>query len=79
MRTGIEVTVLVLGWLLGGSVGIGTVVFAVTIGPLVAFFLPEPAPHRLEADDRGPISTLDGVLTRSRSGHGWSRTPSSVT
>jgi uncharacterized membrane protein YczE len=40
VRTAIEVTVLVIGWLLGGSVGIGTLIFAVTIGPLVAFFLP---------------------------------------
>ena len=39
-RTAIEVTVLTIGWMLGGSVGIGTLVFAVTIGPLVAFFLP---------------------------------------
>ena len=27
------------GWLLGGSVGAGTVLFALAIGPLVAFFL----------------------------------------
>ncbi|HEY8058462.1 MAG TPA: hypothetical protein VID94_06910 [Acidimicrobiales bacterium] len=40
VRTGIEVMVLILGWLLGGSVGVGTLVFALTIGPLVAFFLP---------------------------------------
>lgn len=40
IRTGIEVSVLALGWLLGGDVGAGTVVFAVTIGPLVQFFLP---------------------------------------
>jgi uncharacterized membrane protein YczE len=40
VRTVIEVTVLTLGWFLGGSVGIGTLIFAVTIGPLVAFFLP---------------------------------------
>ncbi len=39
-RTGIEVTALALGWLLGGSVGVGTVWFAVSIGPLVAWFLP---------------------------------------
>lgn len=31
----VESTVLVLGWLLGGTVGIGTLVFAVAIGPLV--------------------------------------------
>ncbi|WP_127794632.1 YitT family protein [Agromyces sp. LHK192] len=34
VRTGIELTVLALGWLLGGNVGLGTVLFAVTIGPL---------------------------------------------
>jgi uncharacterized membrane protein YczE len=40
VRTVIEVTVVILGWLLGGEVGVGTVIFALTIGPLVAFFLP---------------------------------------
>ena len=35
VRTSIEVTVLVVGWLLGGTVGVGTVLFAVTIGPIV--------------------------------------------
>jgi uncharacterized membrane protein YczE len=39
VRTVIEVAVVVLGWLLGGDVGVGTVIFALTIGPLVAFFL----------------------------------------
>ncbi len=38
-RTLIEATVLVTGWLLGGSVGIGTVLFALGIGPLAQFFL----------------------------------------
>jgi uncharacterized membrane protein YczE len=31
---------LLVGWLLGGTVGIGTVLYALTIGPLVQFFLP---------------------------------------
>ena len=39
-RTAIEVTVLVAGFVLGGSVGLGTAVFAFGIGPLVQFFLP---------------------------------------
>ena len=34
-RTGIEATVLVVGWLLGGTVGVATVLFALSIGPLV--------------------------------------------
>ncbi len=38
-RAGIEITALVAGWLLGGTVGIGTVVFAFGMGPLVQFFL----------------------------------------
>lgn len=40
VRTGIEISVLALGWLLGGTVGVGTVLFAFTIGPLVQIFLP---------------------------------------
>ncbi|MEM9654971.1 MAG: hypothetical protein AAGA65_22965 [Actinomycetota bacterium] len=40
VRTGIEVAVLVVGWLLGGTVGIGTVVYALGIGPLVHITLP---------------------------------------
>ncbi|MGN8026405.1 membrane protein YczE [Microbacterium sp. 22242] len=39
-RLTVEVTVLAVGWLLGGTVGIGTVVFAATIGPLVHLALP---------------------------------------
>ena len=38
-RTAIELTVLVLGWALGGTIGIGTVAFALGIGPLVQAFL----------------------------------------
>ncbi len=38
-RTAVEVTVLSTGWLLGGDVGVGTVVFAVSIGPLVQMSL----------------------------------------
>jgi uncharacterized membrane protein YczE len=34
-RTAIELTVLLIGWALGGTVGVGTVVFALGIGPLV--------------------------------------------
>jgi uncharacterized membrane protein YczE len=39
-RTTIEVTVLAVGFLLGGTVGLGTVLYAVLIGPLVQIFLP---------------------------------------
>jgi len=48
VRTGIEVVVLAVGFLLGGSVGVGTVVYALAIGPIVQvllpkFMVPEPA------------------------------------
>ena len=40
VRTGIELTVLVVGFFLGGTVGIGTVLYAVSIGPLAHVFVP---------------------------------------
>ena len=40
VRTGIEVTVLAVGWLLGGTVGVGTVLYALAIGPLTQALLP---------------------------------------
>lgn len=39
VRLGIEVSVLILGWLLGGTVGLGTVLFALFIGPSVGWGL----------------------------------------
>ena len=49
VRTAIELTVLIIGWLLGGNVGFGTLAFALTIGtlvhwamPLFAIRMPEP-------------------------------------
>jgi uncharacterized membrane protein YczE len=49
VRTGIEITVLVAGALLGGTVGVGTLVYALSIGPLAhvlvpALMVPESAP-----------------------------------
>ena len=41
-RAWIELTVLIVGWFLGGTVGVATVLFAASIGPLV-----KPALHRL--------------------------------
>ena len=38
-RTLLEVTALTAGWLLGGTVGVGTLLFAGGIGPLVQMFL----------------------------------------
>ena len=61
-RTGIEVVVLAAGWLLGGSVGIGTVLYAVAIGPLVQvllprFTVPERGKSELAAVAADPVVT----------------------
>ena len=40
VRTVIEVTVLAAGWMLGGTVGVGTLAFALLIGPMVNITLP---------------------------------------
>jgi uncharacterized membrane protein YczE len=39
VRTGLEVSALGVGWLLGGRVGIGTVIFALGVGPALALVL----------------------------------------
>jgi uncharacterized membrane protein YczE len=40
VRTSLEVAVVATGWLLGGTLGLGTVLYAVAIGPLVQVLLP---------------------------------------
>src|SRR5215470_8128821 len=53
VRTCIEITVLAAGWLLGGTVGVGTVVYAVCIGPLAHVFVPlfsRPKPDQAHPD-----------------------------
>ena len=39
IRAIIEVSVVIVGWYLGGVVGIGTIIFALAIGPFVSFGL----------------------------------------
>ncbi len=56
VRTGIELTVLGVGWALGGTVGVGTVVYALSIGPLAHIFIPLFAHGR-----RTPEGALEAV------------------
>ena len=58
-RTVLEVAVLVAGWLLGGSVGIGTVLFAVTIGPNVHWCLERMSLEPLAVVHPGPIIEVE--------------------
>jgi uncharacterized membrane protein YczE len=51
VRTAIEVTVLAIGWLLGGNAGIGTLAFALLVGPMVNFTLPLLRVPELERKD----------------------------
>lgn len=54
VRTGIELTVLALGWLCGGTAGIGTILYAVAIGPIVHATLAFFTIPRAKADDSDP-------------------------
>jgi uncharacterized protein len=49
VRTGIEVTAVTIGWLLGGKVGIGSVLFALLIGHAVSVSVRRIAPHAAPA------------------------------
>lgn len=56
IRIAIELTVLAVGFTLGGVVGVGTVLYALAIGPLVQFFLPYVAVRLPLADDPAEIT-----------------------
>jgi uncharacterized membrane protein YczE len=58
VRTTLEVTVLAIGFLLGGTVGFGTVLYALAIGPLLQLFLPHT------------VVALDPRPARRRRSHG---------
>lgn len=59
IRTSIELTVLIVGYLLGGSIGIGTLVYALAIGPLIQLCLPW---FRTESTAR-PVLKKENVLS----------------
>ncbi|MFI0714471.1 DDE-type integrase/transposase/recombinase [Streptomyces inhibens] len=70
IRTLIEITVLGVGWLLGGSVGVGTVLYALTVGPITQFFLPwfayrRSTEHAVEAagpsEEANPTAPCGGL------------------
>jgi uncharacterized membrane protein YczE len=63
LPAGIEVVVLAAGWLLGGNVGIGTLAFAVLIGPLCGYTIPLFAIRRSE---RMPADRVPARRGRTR-------------
>ncbi|MDT2074849.1 MAG: hypothetical protein RMX26_02590 [Planktomarina sp.] len=63
VRSSLEISVIFIGWLLGGSVGFGTVLFALGIGPSVAasmysFGLIFSSSCRLEGEDEKHIKNI---------------------
>ncbi|MCW4385501.1 hypothetical protein OH146_06915 [Salinibacterium sp. SYSU T00001] len=61
VRTGIEGTVLTIGWLLGGVVGFGTLAFALFIGPMVGKTIPLlRVPEKAADATARPVPTVTG-------------------
>ena len=65
-RTGIELSVLALGWLMGGTLGLGTILFAVAVGPSVQWGMrlfglirPLVTPNTISSDDCGDPDSRD--------------------
>lgn len=68
-RTVVEVSVGVTGWLLGGNIGVGTIIFAVGAGPLCALTLPWFA-ARIPRAPRRPVRVVRESESASGSGSG---------
>jgi uncharacterized membrane protein YczE len=66
VRTAIEAAVVLTGWLLGGTLGLGTVVYALAIGPLTHVLMPRLAlAGQTGSRVRNPASTTGTTATTS--------------
>jgi uncharacterized membrane protein YczE len=65
VRTSIELTVLAAGWVLGGTVGIGTVAYALGIGPLAHIFIPVLRLRDRGQPERAPLESLAAATASS--------------
>ncbi|MCC9311155.1 hypothetical protein LN042_29530 [Kitasatospora sp. RB6PN24] len=74
LRTGVELTVLLTGVLLGGDAGVGTLAYALAIGPLTQYFLAVFTPSSTRGDAERPERMNFTVIGRpsSRAGGGVS-------
>jgi uncharacterized membrane protein YczE len=70
VRTSLEVCVVVLGLLLGGVFGVGTVLYAIAIGPLVQRLLPVFMVRLGPTPDARPSVTIDRSRSADLAGHG---------
>ncbi len=70
VRLLIEGTVLLVGWLLGGPVGVGTVLYAVAMGPIVGWVLPHVLIPVRPGDPAAPTAQeRDAVATEDAAGN----------
>jgi uncharacterized membrane protein YczE len=75
VRTSIELTVLGAGWLLGGSVGVGTVAYALAIGPLAHYFIPRFAGRPTTSASAGSSRKTGSASGPAALGNGNRRQP----
>ena len=71
IRTAIELSVLLIGWLLGGKFGVGTVIYALSIGPLIQLCLPwfsQPVSRNAVSPPREIVSSINPSPSSSRRG-----------
>ena len=73
VRTSIEATVLAVGWLLGGTVGVGTLLYALGIGPLVQFFVWITPKRLLAHSGWASVATSSDLSVGSRARRNGSR------
>jgi uncharacterized membrane protein YczE len=66
VRTVVELSVLGIGWALGGNVGVGTVLYAVSIGPIMHFLLPYVVWREPSGESGGESGTNGGRTGKVR-------------
>ena len=65
IRLGMEATVLTVGWLLGGPVGVGTVITGLLIGPGIQFWLRMIGDRSMEPAEQRKVDTVPVLSTTS--------------
>jgi uncharacterized membrane protein YczE len=73
VRTSIEASVLTVGWLLGGTVGVGTVLYAFGIGPLVQLLLRVTPKRVLSVSGWASVAGVGDLGVKSSDRSGFSR------
>lgn len=68
IRIGIELTVVLIGWALGGTVGVGTVLYALSVGPILGWLMPKFAvPVTQDRTEAGVVTSVDAPRSQPTS------------